>query len=146
MPSTAIPAVKAAILKILQDAEDLEGITVTDDYKVAERADEHVWVWKSETRDRNFRGLGHPSSRPPRIDEEILVTLRVVAIGGKTAPAAEARVFQIVEAVETILRGNIKLEGTAIKSIIDKIAEEPLNFDNKIGHGVLLTVLAETRI
>lgn len=146
MASTAIPEVKAAILEVLGEAKSLEGVTVTGDYKIAERANEHVWLWKAETRQREYRGLGHAVAKPPTIDEEILVTLRIVAIGQASAAEAESRVFELVEGVETALRESIKLGGVAIQSIVDKLSDEPLNFDTKIGHGVLMVVKAKTRI
>ncbi len=142
MASTSIPAVKAAIQEILAEAGGLDGILVTTDYNKTDRAPEHIWIWKAKSK-RDFKGLGH---RPPRLQEEIKVTLRVVTVGGADAAAAEARVYEIVEAAETALREDTTLGGVARKAHVADLDEEPLSFDSKIGCHVLMTVAAETVI
>jgi hypothetical protein len=142
MASTAIPAVKVAIEEILAGADGLENTLVTRDYAKAERKPEHIWIWKAKAK-RDPKGIGR---RPARLEEEIRVTLRAVAIGGDAA-AAEARVFELVEAAETALRDESRLAGSIVLfSHVEELEEEPLNFDTKVGCHVLMTVVAKTRI
>lgn len=143
MASTAIPAVKQAIKGILEEAEGLEDTLVTTDYAEAERKAEHIWIWKAKAK-RDPKGIGR---RPARLEEEIRVVLRVVAIGGADAAVAEARAFELVEAAENALRDESKLAGSIVLfSHVEELEEEPLNFDTKVGCHVLMTVAAKTRI
>lgn len=141
MASTAIPAVKAAILAALEGAEDLVGVTVTAD-KEPEKEKEWVWVWKAEA-EREFKVLG-PS--PAALDEMVKVSLRVVSIQGTKATPSEERAFEISEAVETALRADPDLGGAVTWQRIEKVEQEPLLFDKRYGCLVEMTVKAKARI
>lgn len=140
MASTAIPAVKAAISKVLKAAASLKGVTVTSGTEPT-RPTEYVWVWKAEA-NREFRLLGQT---PAPLEEVVNVHLRVLAIRGDLA-AAETRATTLFEAVETALRSVPKLEGTVEWHRIEKVEAEPLNFDTKVGFQYLVVVSAKARI
>lgn len=140
--TTAIPAVKAAILKTLEGAEGLAGVVITDDVKAADRALEHIFMWKAKAT-RDFAGMAR---KPPPLDEEIKVTLLVVAIGNGTRLDVETRAYAIAAAAESALRGDIKLEGVALSCLVAEIDEDPLDFDTKRGTRLILTVKAKARI
>ena len=141
MASTAIPAVKAAILAALEGAEALQGVAVTAG-KEPERDEEWVWVWKAEA-EREFKMLG-PS--PAALDEVVKITLRVVSIQGANATPSEERAFEIAEAVETALRADPDLGEAVHWQRIEKVEQEPLLFDKRYGCLVLMVVKAKARI
>lgn len=142
MASTAIPAVKAAMLEILTAATgeggSLEGIAVSAD-KQPERPDEFVWIWKAKSK-RKWASLGQK-----KLEETVMVTLRVVAIRGGVADS-EARAIEIAEAVETEFRKDLTLGGAARFHLIEELDDEPRKFDQAFGCAVLMTLTADIKI
>lgn len=138
MAATAIPAVKAAVLVALDDVEGLAGVEVTGGLEPS-RKDEYVWIWKAKAK-RVFKSVG---ARPPALDEAVSLTIAAVVIGGKDP---EARVFEIAGAVETALRADVTLAGAVRWHRLEELDEEPLQFDQKVGCRILMTLTAKARI
>lgn len=142
MASTAIPAVKAAIIELLEASKDLEGVTLAPGAE-PDRAKEYVWFYRA-TAAREFNLIG---GNPPPLDENLRIFLRVVAIKGDIgADASEERAYEIAEAVETALRGDLELDGTVYFHRIESVEQEHLKIDRTRGCHVLLTIAAKTRI
>lgn len=141
MASTAIPAVKAAILSLLEGAEDLKGVLVTDD-KEPEREKEYVWIWKAKAR-REYRLLG---GSPSPLDEDLEIKLRIVAMQGDAAKPSEERASELLEAVETALRADLHLEDTVLWHKLEEIDGEPYLFDTRRGFAWSATLAAKARI
>lgn len=143
MASTAIPAVKAAIVNTLNGAEELEGVEITAD-KMPERASEFIWVVNGKS-EREFRLIG---GAPTPLDEDLTVEIRVVVIlGAKTASPSEERATELLEAAETALREDIHLEDTVLWHRISNIAEgEQQVHDEKRGFVYVATLSAKARI
>lgn len=140
--STAIPAVEAAILAVLEEAPDLADVLVTGDYRRADQEREYVWLWKAKAT-REFKGIGR---RPAKQEEEIEVTLRVLAVAD-TPAEAKTRAYELAGITETALRYEMRLDQTVLKNRVKQLQGEPLaEFDPKFGFHVLMTVAAETRI
>jgi hypothetical protein len=138
MDFTAIPAVKEAVLEILDDAEGLEGVTVAAGLEPT-RADEYVWIWKAKAK-RVCKSVGR---NPPVYDEDVSLTMRALVVGGENP---EARVFEIVAATETALRSSITLDGAVKWHKLEELDQEPLQFDQKLGCHILMTLTARARI
>ena len=142
MASTNIPAVKAAVLKVLESAKALEDITVSGD-KEPERDTEYVWIYKAKAK-RQFTTIG---KQPAAQDEMVEVHLRVFAVDpGATYTDVEARAVEIFEAVESALRDSPTLDGTAFFQHVEELEIEPLLLDQNWACHVLVTLAAKTRI
>lgn len=141
MSSTAIPAVKEAVVNTLKAASSLKGITVTDD-KEPERKSEYIWIWKARAK-REFKNIG-PNSK---VDEMIEVFIRIVAYKGSTdQKPSEERAVEIFEAVETALRANRKLNNTVFWHKIGDLEIVPLVPDKKRGCHAIAVVNAKAQI
>lgn len=142
MASTAIPAVKAAIIELLEASEDLEGVTIAPGAE-PDRDKEYIWFYKaSATRDFNLLG-----GNPAPLDENLRIYMRVVAIKGSIdADPSEDRAYEIAEAVEAALRADLELDGTVFFHRIEAVEQEHLKIDRTRGCHVLLTLTAKTRI
>lgn len=140
MAATTIPAIKAAIVKVLEASEDLEDVTVAKG-KEPTRKTEWIWVQRAEAA-REFRLIGQ---KPMPLDELVKVHLRVVAIRGDIE-AAEKRATELFEAVEAALREDDKLGGAVLWHKIESFESEPLNFDTKVGFHYVPIVSAAARI
>lgn len=143
MPSTNIPAVKEAVLKQLEGAEALKGITISAG-KQPERPNEFVWL-RSVKGKREWGPLGkQPSSQ----NEMVRVNLWVFAIkqGGADREASEERAVEIFEAVEGALRETPTLGGVAFFQHVEELEVEPRLLDKKWAAYVYVTVAAKTRI
>lgn len=141
MASTAIPAVKAAILSLLEGPEELEDVLITAD-KEPEREKEYVWIWKGKAR-REFNLLG-PAPTP--LDENLEIKLRIVSIQGDDAKASEDRATELLELVETTLREDIQLEDTVLWHRLEEIEGDPVLFDQRRGFAWMATLTAKARI
>lgn len=138
---TAIPAIKEAVVKTLQEAESLKGIKITDD-KEPENKNEYIWIWKARAK-REFKNIG-PNSK---LDELIEVFIRVVSIKGSTeVKPSEERAVEIFAAVEKALRANRRLNGTAFWNKIGDLEITPVIFDKKRGCHVIAVVNAKAQI
>jgi hypothetical protein len=136
--ATTIPAVRGAVVATLAAAEALEGITVADGLEPTSQK-QYVWLWKAKAK-RNFSGVG--TGRPLPQDEDVSLTMRVVVIGTE----ARARAFEISDLVEAALAADARLGGAVKWHRIEELDEEPLQFDQKPGHHVLMTLSARARI
>ena len=136
--ASAIPAVKAAVLSTLSSAEDLEGVEVGADLEPS-RNSKYVWIWRAKSK-RQFKSVG---ARPPALDEDVSLTLRVVVIGGEDP---ETAVFEISDAVEAALRADLTLGGAVRWHRVEELDQEPLQFDQKVGCHILMTLTARARI
>ena len=141
MASTAIPAVKAALVELLEASEDLQGVTVTDD-KEPERSDEYVWIWKAKSH-REYRLLG---GKPPPLDEDLEVKIRIVAIKGDASKPSEERATELLEAVEDALRADLGLKQTVLWHKLEDIEGDPVLFDTRRGFAWMATLTAKARI
>lgn len=144
MPSTAIPAVKAAVLEILKEVEALKSakVVITAD-KEPERAREYIWLWKA-TATREFKSLG---PQPSALNEEVKIFLRVMVVKGDSSPTpSEERAFEILEEMETALRGQVRLNGAVRFQHVEDLEQEQLIFDRKRGCHILVTLTAKARI
>ena len=104
MATTTIPAVKTAILALLQAASGLEGIQVEwgRPSKDAMRQ-ESVW-FDGTTSTQRAEAIGNQ-----RRDETYIIELVVsVALDGDEAQACELRMWAIVAAIETVIRQHPK--------------------------------------
>jgi hypothetical protein len=146
MASTAIPALKAAILGALGTEPapaGLEEVEISGD-KEPTRASEYVWLYKAKAQ-REFKSIGR---RPSSLDETVRVYLRVLVVKGSELEA-ESRALAIAEAVEGILRElDPDDEDATFLSplLIEELEDEPLQFDQKAGCHVLMTVVTKARI
>lgn len=137
--ASAIPAVKAAIQSTLEDATGLlDDIPVSRGLEPS-RPKEYVWIWKAKAK-RDFKSIG---SRPAPLDEDVSVTMRVVAIGGEDP---ESRVFEISDAVEAALRADLTLGGVVRWHRVEELEQELQQFDPKVGCHILMTLTARARI
>jgi hypothetical protein len=140
MPSTALPALKTAVLEILGETPGLEGVTITDD-KEPERAKEYIWLYRAKAV-RDWASIGTKAK-----DEMPKVFLRIAAIlGGKSGAASESRVFELAEIVEEALDDHVTLNGAVRFHLIEDIEEEKQLFDTTWGAHVLMTLSAKARI
>ena len=146
MASTAIPALKSAILASLEvdpTPEGLEGVAISGD-KEPTRSSEYVWLYKGKAQ-REFKLIG---GRPSKLNEEVRIFLRVLVVKGDQAEA-ESRALAIAEAVEGILRDLEPEDDEAqfLKPLlVEELEDEPLQFDQKAACHVLMTVVTEARI
>jgi hypothetical protein len=147
MASTAIPTVKAIVLGALEadpTPEGLEEVTVSGG-KEPTRATEYLWIYKAKAVDREFKIIG---PKPAKIDERILLFLRVLVVKGEVAEA-EARALAIGGVVEGILR-ELDTEDDEVQFfspfLVSEIEDEQLQFDQKAGCHVLMTASIKTRI
>lgn len=136
--ATTIPAVKAAVLAALDGAEDLEGVAVSAGLE-PDNEFEYVWIWKGKAK-RVFKSVG---AHPPALDEDVSLTLRVVVVGGEDP---EARAYEIADAVEAAQRADLTLGGAVRWHRFEELDQEPLQFDQKVGCHVLMTLTARARI
>jgi hypothetical protein len=137
--ATTIPAVRDAVVAVLAAAEALEGITIADGLEPTSQK-QYVWLWKAKAK-RNFSGVG--AGRPLPQDEDVSLTMRVVVIGTEDP---RARAFEIADLVEAALAADARLGGAVKWHRIEELDEEPLQFDQKPGHHVLMTLSARARI
>lgn len=137
---TKLPAVEAAIVEILSNAEDLEGVEIGAELEP--KSAEYVWVYKSES-NLEFLGLGH---RPAHLREELKLYLRTFATGGGTFAEIKERVDALGRAVVTALREDIKLGNTVEFHRVENVRREAISLDNRQGFHALMTIEAKTRI
>lgn len=143
MASTAIPALEAAILGALQAEpapEGLEGVSVSGD-KEPTRATEYVWLYKAKAK-REWRTIG---PRPSARDEELRASLRVLVVKGDLAEA-KTRALEIAGVVEDALAAVNTTSPLLYPLLVEEIEDEPLQFDQKSGCHVLMTVVTRARI
>jgi hypothetical protein len=140
MASTAIPFVKTSILEALESAEGLEEVVVSGD-REPEQALEYIWLYKAKAK-REFR-LVRP--RPAPLEEEVRIFLRVLAVRAE-AMDAENRALEIAEAVENALRALDLGPPVLFPLLIEELDDEQLQFDQKRGCHVLMTVATKARI
>lgn len=140
MASTAIPAVRAAVLETLTGSETLEGFPKLkiSAGKEPERAPEWIWVWKAQA-DREFKVLG---PQPAPVEEDVKVWLRIVAIH---QTEAESRAAEILEAAETALR-SASLGGSTWNQLLQIDEAGPVQFDQKLGYHFVTTLSVHARI
>lgn len=141
MASTAIPAVKTAVLGLLEASEDLANVNVTGD-KEPEHDKEYVWLWRAKAT-RSFELLG---GNPAPLDEIIELKLRIVSIQGDAVAASESRATELLEAVEGALRGDLELDGTVFWHRLEEIEGDAVLFDQRRGFAWTATLTAKTRI
>jgi hypothetical protein len=142
MASTAIPAIKAALLALLKEAEGLQGITVTAG-KEPERDTEYVWITNAKAA-RDWKLL---KPAPTPLDEDVRVTLWVVALmGGADHTESEERAFEIAGEVETAIRQPAELSPIDFGHMIEKLEDSPLLRDSRWGCQIEITVLVKGRI
>lgn len=103
---------------------------------------EYVWLYKSETT-RDFLGLGR---RPPKLREDIKCYLRLFVSGAGEFSETKGRAYDLLEAVETALRENYKLDDTIEFSRIMKAIGEPISLDQRTGFHILFQLVGKTRI
>jgi len=140
--ASAILDVRDAVTEILKGAEALSGIEVSDD-REPERSTEYIWIWKAES-NRDFAGIG---SQPPKLDEDIEITLRVVAMRGTDElRPSEDRAFEIANAAEKALAQQTTLNKTVRFHWVSKVKPTPFLFDRKRGCEVVMTLSAKARI
>ncbi len=142
MASTAIPNLKTTIIAALEAADGLRDVVVTADSEPL-RADEYVWLYKARSK-RQFGALG---PRPAPIDEELRVYLRILVLKGsdKSAPSEE-RALELADVVESALRDLEPGRPFLSPLLIEELDDEPLQFDQKRGCHVLMTVATKARI
>jgi hypothetical protein len=146
MASTAIPALKSAILAALEadpTPEGLDGVAISGD-KEPTRESEYVWLYKAKAK-REFKTIGR---RPVKVDEDLSISLRVLAVKGSQAEA-ESRALAIAAAVEGVLRDLEPGDDEAVflaPLLVQELEDEPLLFDQKAGCHVLMTVVTKARI
>jgi hypothetical protein len=142
MASTAIPAVKAAIMAALEGAVGLDDVMITDD-KEPERAKEYVWLYEAQA-ERDWKTIG---PQPVPLKENVTVELRVfVSKGTDKQKPSEERAFEIAEAVENALRDDPDLNGTLLHQRVEKLRQQQLVPDQRRTSHVLMTVSGEARI
>lgn len=145
MASTAIPAVKAALVNRLEETTELDEIEIASGgrepstVRKVKKGDEYVWIWRGRSK-RDPASLGR---RPAPLKENIEITCRLVIIGGDDP---EARAFELFEVVETALRGFPDLGRKVRFQSITSLEEEARDFDRTLGHHILFTVSAEAVI
>lgn len=142
MASTKLPATRSAITAALEASEDLAGVTITNGGSEPERATEYIWLFRARST-RTFVSLSGPV---PRLDEEMKLSLRIVAAGGKTPATPEARATELLEAAETALREDDSLNETVFFSHIAELECEPLLFDTTNAYAYTAVVQAKARI
>lgn len=143
MASTGIPAVKAAILALLEETDGLEGVTVTAG-KEPERAKEFIWVSHAKA----VRDPKLLKSAPHPLDEDVRVTVWVVALkGGKDHLVSEVRAYEIAGVVETAIREpGVHLAPVDFWHMVEQIDDSPLLRDKTWGCQIEMTVLVKGRI
>lgn len=142
MASTAVPAVREAVLKTLEEAEELKGVLVTGD-KEPERPTEYIWIYKAKA-NREFSLIG---MQPAPLDEMVRVYLRVVAVKGSAdSTPSEERALELAALAETALRENPTLNDCARFHHVEELEPQSLLFDQKRGCHVLMTIAAKARI
>ena len=144
MAPTAIPKVRAAVRAMLEAAaeapdSDLHGLAIAAAGPEPTRPNEFIWFWRGKAK-RVFRVVG---PRPAPYEEDVSLTLRLVAIGGEDP---ESRAFALLSAVEDVLRNDITLGDAVFWHRLEELEDEPLDFDRKLGWAVLLTLTARARI
>lgn len=142
MPSsTAIPAIKEAIVKTLKDAESLKGIKVTDEKEPTDEK-EYIWVFKARAK-RNWQNIGPQS----KMGEVIEIFIRCVSLkGSDEVKPSEERAIELFEAVEAALRANRRLDGTAFFQHVGDVEIAPVLVDKIRGCHVIAVVSAKTQI
>jgi hypothetical protein len=142
MASTKLPATRSAITSALEASEDLAGVTIANGGGEPTRDTEYIWLFRARST-RTFVSLTGPE---PRLDEEMKLSLRIVAIGGKGSAASEARATELLEAAEAALREDDSLNETVFFSHIEELECEPLLFDTTNGYAYTAVVQAKARI
>lgn len=136
---TSLPAAKEAVKAALDGAEGLDGVRVARGKEPNKK--EYVWIFKGKAK-RDFASLG---PKPPPLDENVEVTLRIVAIKGDDV-ASEDRAYELFNAVETVLRDNPDLSEDILFQRISEVEDGHVLFDQKWGFHIIATVTAKARI
>jgi hypothetical protein len=140
--SSAIPAVKAALLTLLGSASGLEGVAILRG-KPDPLPDEFVSVWDAAS-ERDYAGLGPKAP----LDEVIDLTL-VVDVGqasGTDFEPSETRAWEIFGAVEDAIRSDLTLSGSWRFDRISKVKQEYFRQDKRRGCRVFCTLTGKARI
>ncbi len=151
MASTKIPAVKAAILAALLEAqkgphaEALKDVAITDD-REPERPSEYVWIYEG-TAERQYKTLRGGGSQVP-LEEDVEISLRVFVVkGSDSTKPSEERAVAIAEVVEEVLRDDPDLSGLLLYQRVSRLNIGPLGLvDQRRASQVLMTVMGTARI
>lgn len=139
MAHSATEAVEAGMLAILETTEDLADVEISFDAE-PERSREFIWLWKREDEEEPA-AIGEPIT----LNQQIVFTLDVMAVTGKTA-TSKVRAREIREAAEDALYQDGSLGGNVLWFNINKGSETAVSFDNKHGFRIQLTLTAKARI
>jgi hypothetical protein len=108
MPTSTVPAVTTALVALLQAAPELAGIQVSDG-PPAEKERQAIWTygvtsWTASRADfEGDRDEGYTIELAVRVDSP-----------GDNAQAARAAGFELMAAVETVVRDNPSIEGASV--------------------------------
>lgn len=141
MADSALNSSMEAIKKVLDEAESLKDVLITDE-KEPETEKRYIWIYSGKA-ERQWRTIG-PQVVP--MDESLEFLIRCVSIKETEVSSSRAEAMEIFENMEKALRDNITLEDTVTQHMIEKYEITPIKHDKLRGHHVVCAITAKARI
>lgn len=135
---SAVPVVKEKVYALLTTALDVPVV-----WGLSDRHREFVSIWQGETtREHRILAANAP------LDESFEITLVIQSAlpSGKDMKAAEDRSWELLDAVEAVLRADLTLDGTTFFTTPAKAKQEFIQTEKLQGSRITLTFSGTARI